>query len=129
MLLPRPVRDGARRGRSVRPRVAAEPAAAAVESRHSATAALAIRALPEGELPELIVYLHPGRACLGPMTCERVLGQLELGGEEAYADLAQAESAAKQQEGFLVEVRGPFVDIRGVTRRDGAVFFASGPRR
>ena len=83
-----------------------------------------LQSVPGGPAPEVHVYLHPGRSWLGRMDLERVLAQLELEGAAPHRSLSEAERAAGDGRGFLVEVRGAFIDAAG-RQREGAVFFSS----
>ncbi len=71
---------------------------------------------------EARVFLHPGRALVGRMSAERLLGQFDLGEAPGFENLGAAELAADGRPGFLVEVGSGFVDAQGA-RHERAVFF------
>ena len=74
------------------------------------------------ELPPLRVYIHPGRADLGEMDAVRVGEQFDLRHAPLFGSLAEAELAADEASGFLIEVAGAFVDADGKTH-DRGVFY------
>jgi len=75
--------------------------------------------------PPVLVYLHPGRRQLGSMVLERVARQFDLRRAPLFESLGEAELAADETAGFLLEVAGPFDDPEGRSHSSG-VFFVAG---
>jgi hypothetical protein len=125
------------RERASRETIARQPPAGEIPARESpvprydwpgangATGVVVVRAVDGRPLPEMRVYLHPGRSCLGAMSAERIAMQFDMRAAPLFADLGRAELIAEGASGFLVEVDGAFVDAEGC-RHERGVFFVAG---
>ena len=109
---------------SLKPPATPEPAPAPPRvNGHALRPAVLLRSVSENAPLQFTLYLHPGRSCLGTTDVDRLKAQFDLSTAKVFDTVAQAELAAEDQVGFLVDVRGRFIDSHGRPRDRGALFF------
>jgi hypothetical protein len=82
----------------------------------------ALRSAATGASLKLFLYMHPGRVSLGERDSLVLADQFDLSRAKRFDSLARAEREIQFGVGFLIEVREPFLDERGVSRPSGCYF-------